>query len=228
LASTSCAARNVFLLAGIARRITGSEERVVHFHHGCWKYCDVPVYVDSTLSTEEGRIGLGPLPAENHMTEGFFYRKLIRPIIELLKQGVTPEKMALSLALGVVLGVFPALGWTTALCAAAALILRLNLAAIQIVNYFMYPLQIALIIPFFRMGEKLFGAQHFPLSVPQLYGMIHASMWEAIRALWTTTWHAVVVWGLMAPVVVGLMYVLLTPILRRVLLRQSAQPAGAT
>ena len=73
------------------------------------------------------------------MSEGFLKRRLVRPIIELLSQGVTPEKLALSLALGITLGIFPALGSTTALCAIAALVLRLNLPAIQIVNYFMYP-----------------------------------------------------------------------------------------
>ncbi len=42
--------------------------------------------------------------------EGHFRRRIARPIVELLRQGVTPEKMALSLALGVALGVFPAVG----------------------------------------------------------------------------------------------------------------------
>lgn len=148
-------------------------------------------------------------------------------MIALLKQGVTPEKLALSLALGATLGVFPALGWTTTLCAIAALALRLNLPAIQIVNYFMYPLQIALLIPFFRLGEKLFRAPHLPVSVSQIYAMIHASVWNAIKLLWTTTWHAIVVWGLSAPVLVGLIYVILTPLLRRLLRRQTAETRAA-
>jgi uncharacterized protein (DUF2062 family) len=153
------------------------------------------------------------------MSDGFLQRKLVRPILELLKQGVTPEKMALSLALGVALGIFPGIGWTTALCAIAGLVLRLNLPAIQIVNYFMYPAQIALLIPFFRAGEWLFGAPRLAISVPQMYAMIHASMWNAIRMLWTTTWHAMVVWCVVAPVLTGLLYVILTPLLRRVLRR---------
>jgi uncharacterized protein (DUF2062 family) len=152
--------------------------------------------------------------------QGFFHRKLVRPILDLLRQGVTPEKIALSLALGAALGVFPALGWTTALCAIAAIVLRLNLPAIQIVNYLMYPAQIVLLVPFFRLGEKLFRAPHLAVSAPQIYGMIHASAWNAIKLLWTTTWHAMVAWGLIAPVFVGLMYVILTPVLRRVLRRE--------
>jgi uncharacterized protein (DUF2062 family) len=153
------------------------------------------------------------------MSNGFIQRKLVRPIIDLLKQGVTPEKMALSLALGATLGIFPALGWTTALCAIAALALRLNLPAIQIVNYFIYPAQIALLIPFFRLGEWVFHAPRLAISVPQIYAMIHANVWSAIRLLWTTTWHAIVVWCVLAPVIAGIVYIILMPVLRRALRR---------
>ncbi len=156
----------------------------------------------------------------NASHDGFFQRRLVRPVIELLRQGVTPEKLALSLAFGITLGVFPVLGSTTALCAIAALAFGLNLPAIQIVNYFVYPLQIALLIPFFRLGEKLFGAQHLPLSVQQIYAMIHASMTGAIRELWTTTWHAIVVWSLTAPVAAIALYLVLASVLRRIARRK--------
>jgi uncharacterized protein (DUF2062 family) len=151
------------------------------------------------------------------MKDGFFYRRIGRPILDLLRQGVTPEKLALSLALGIAIGVFPVLGTTTALCALVALILRLNLPAIQIVNYFAYPAQIALLIPFFRAGEKLFGAPHLPLSVPQIVAAVHVSIWGATRFLWTTIWHAAVAWCLVAPFLAGLAYLALLPVLRRVL-----------
>jgi uncharacterized protein (DUF2062 family) len=161
------------------------------------------------------------------MKEGFLYRRLVRPVLDLLRQGVTPEKIALSLTLGVALGVFPVLGSTTALCALAALVLRLNLPAIQIVNYFVYPLQIGLLIPFFRLGERLFRAPHLPLSVSQIYAMIHANMWSAIRSLWTTTWHAIIVWCVVAPVFAGIAYGILAPALRRVLRKQTSPVAEA-
>jgi uncharacterized protein (DUF2062 family) len=164
------------------------------------------------------------LRAEGGMTEEFLRNRLGRPILNLLRQGVTPEKISLSVALGVALGVFPALGSTTALCATAAMVLRLNLPAIQIVNYFVYPVQIALLVPFFRLGEKLFRAPHLPISVLQIHEMIHRSAWNAIKLLWITTWHAIVAWGLIAPVLVGLIYVLLMPVLRHV----PAEQAGPT
>jgi uncharacterized protein (DUF2062 family) len=169
----------------------------------------------------------GIVSAKGGMQEGFFHRRLVRPIVDLLRQGVTPEKIALSLALGVALGVFPVLGSTTALCALAALVLRLNLPAIQIVNYFVYPLQVGLLIPFCRLGERLFRAPHLPLSVPQIYAMIHASMGNAIRSLWITTWHAVVVWCLLAPVFVAIAFAILVPALRRVLRKEAPRAIGA-
>jgi uncharacterized protein (DUF2062 family) len=161
------------------------------------------------------------------MNEGFFERRLVRPVIELLRHGVTPDKIALSIALGVALGIFPVLGSTTLLCAIAALLLRLNLPAIQVVNYFVYPLQIALLIPFYRLGEKLFRANHLPLSVPQIYAMIRASTSNAVRALWTTTWHAIVVWCFVAPLCAAVVYLILTPALRRVARRKIVPVAEA-
>src|SRR5271167_568672 len=149
----------------------------------------------------------------------FFRRRIARPIVELLRQGVTPEEMALSLALGAALGVFPVLGTTTALCALVALLWRLNLPAIQIVNYFVYPLQIVLLIPFFRTGEKLFTAQHLPLSVPLIVAAVHASFWGATRFLWTTIWHAAVAWCLIAPLFVSLAYAVLLLVLRHAVRR---------
>src|SRR5260370_4066842 len=145
--------------------------------------------------------------------EGFFKRRLVRPMFDVLRQGVTPEKIALSVELGAALGVFPALGWSPALCAIAAIVLRLNLPAIQLVNYFVYPAQIVLLVPFFRCGEKLFRVPHFPISAPQIYGLFHAGAWIAIRLLLTTILHAILVWTAIAPVFVGLVYPILLPLL---------------
>jgi hypothetical protein len=161
------------------------------------------------------------------MNDNFLRRRLVTPLLDLLRQGVTPEKLALSIVLGLILGVFPVLGSTTALCAIAALVLRLNLPAIQIVNYFVYPLQIALLIPLFRLGEKLFRAPHLPLSLQRIYAMIHANMAAAICTLWTTTWHAMAVWCLLAPVAGTLVYAALAPMLRRALHRQTQTAAGS-
>lgn len=149
------------------------------------------------------------------MMRGFWHRRLVRPIVDLLTQGITPEKIALSIAFGLVLGVFPALGWSTLLCLLLALWLKLNVPAMQLVNYLAYPLQLALLVPFLRAGESLFRAPRLASSLPQILAIVRADVWHAITSLWVATMHAIVVWALVAPVAVWVIYKILAPILKR-------------
>jgi len=146
---------------------------------------------------------------------GFFHRRLVRPIVDLFTQGITPEKVALSIAFGLVLGVFPALGWTSLLCLLVAVWLKLNVPAMQLVNYLAYPLQLVLLVPFIRAGEVLFRVPKLVISLPQILAMVRADVWHAIAALWMTTVHAIVAWTLIAPAAVYLIYKILSPILTR-------------
>ena len=57
--------------------------------------------------------------------------------------------------------------------------------------------------------------------------MIHANMGNAIHSLWTTTWHAIVVWCLVAPVCAAGIYAGLTPVLRRMVTRKITHVAEA-
>ena len=155
------------------------------------------------------------------MKQSFLYRKLILPLADLLRQGITPEKIALSLAIGICLGVFPVLGSTTALCALAAIVFRLNLPAIQLVNYLVYPLQLALIIPFIRFGEVLFSAPHVSLSLTIIFESIKRSAWQTTKTYWTSGWHAMIAWCLVGPAAIWILYMILAPLLRR-LARASA------
>lgn len=165
------------------------------------------------------------------MKQTFFYRKFVLPIIDLLRQGITPEKIALSLAFGIGLGVFPVLGSTTILCALAAILFRLNLPAIQLVNYFVYPLQLALLIPFMRFGEVLFRSPHVSLSLTIIFASIKRSAWQATKTYWTSGWHAMLAWCLVGPVAIWIIYLALVPTLRKLALVSGSilkQSSGAS
>ena len=71
--------------------------------------------------------------------------------------GLSSESVALILAVGLVLGVFPVFGCPTLLCAMAAVVLRINLPAIQVVNQLTSPLQLALLVPLARVGARIMG-----------------------------------------------------------------------
>lgn len=149
------------------------------------------------------------------MTTIWLRRRILSPIIDLLRQGISPEKIALSIALGVTLGVTPVLGSTSILCLLTAIVLRLNLPSIQLVNYFAYPLQFALLIPFMRLGEWIFSDQPSQITVARIVGLIRADVWSAIAILWTATMHALVAWFALGSLASLVMYLLLAPTLRK-------------
>ena len=146
---------------------------------------------------------------------GFLYRRTVAPVVALLTQGITPEKIALSLSVGLVLGVFPVLGSTTFLCTVAAVIFRLNLPAIQLVNYLVYPLQLLFVVPFIRMGEILFHASPLKLSLSQMLALARADLLHAISVLWLAGLHAASAWILIGPPIIFVLYLVLARSLRR-------------
>lgn len=145
----------------------------------------------------------------------FLQKRLVRPILQLLTQGITPEKIALSLAFGIMLGVFPVMGTTSLLCLIAALLFRLNIAAVQLVNVLVYPLWFALLIPFIRVGERLFGVPPLAMSGSQMLGLAHANFLHSTGVLWWTALRAAAAWMLVGPAGIIVLYLILVPIIRR-------------
>jgi uncharacterized protein (DUF2062 family) len=151
----------------------------------------------------------------NSMGSSLWRRHLVAPLLDLLRQGITPDKIALSISLGIALGVFPVLGSTTVLCTVAAALLRLNLPAIQVVNWFTYPLQLALFLPLLRRGALLTGAQPVPFSLARIFDLIRENLWGAITTFWQATLGAIAIWLILGPITAAILYVLLAPLLRR-------------
>ena len=144
----------------------------------------------------------------------FLQRRLVVPLLALLRQGVTPEKLALSLGLGTAIGLIPILGVSTVLCAVAAVILRLNMPAIQLVNYLLTPLQLILIIPLLRLGEWLVNAPRFPITLESAQALLSHGAFHAVQVLASAIAHATLAWILLAPVVALVLYHILEPALR--------------
>jgi uncharacterized protein (DUF2062 family) len=79
--------------------------------------------------------------------------------------GLSPTTIALILAVGLVLGVFPVYGCPTVLCVLAAIVLRLNLPAVQLINQLVLPLQLVLLVPLNRFGARV-ASGSAALSLP--------------------------------------------------------------
>jgi uncharacterized protein (DUF2062 family) len=160
--------------------------------------------------------------AKSGGVRAFLRRRLIEPILDLLRQGVTPEKIALSLAFGLGVGIFPVLGVSTILCTLIAIVLKLNLPAIQLVNYLASPLQIVLIIPFVRVGEHLLGLAPQPLSITEGFRLMAVGVVHAVTVLWDAIVHAAVGWIFIGPVVIFVLYRVFRPLLQEALNRRAA------
>ncbi|MBP7831345.1 MAG: DUF2062 domain-containing protein [Kiritimatiellae bacterium] len=126
--------------------------------------------------------------------DGYFRRKVGIPLLNLFRQGITPEKIAQCLVLGAVISVFPVLGTTTVLCAVAAVRLKLNLPAIQAVNWLFGGVQLALIWPFLRLGEWVFRAEPLPFSPAELAARLKEHPWEFLQSFQAAVLYAVAGW----------------------------------
>ena len=109
------------------------------------------------------------------------------------------EEAALILVLGLALGTFPVVGCPTLFCAIAALTLRLNATALQLVNQLSSPIQLALLLLFVRIGWHV----ALPASAPAFW-KTGALMLQAITG-----------WCLISIPCALLLYVALLFVLRR-------------
>ena len=137
-------------------------------------------------------------------------------VLEWLKCGTAPRQLAFTLALGFAIGCIPLLGVTTAICALLAIVLRLNMPAIQAANWVAMPLQVVLLIPFLRLGQWMFTSQAMVFSRQDLLASIEAAPWHAVVQMGSLFGHGVLAWLVTAGPALLLMTLLLTPLMHRV------------
>lgn len=135
-------------------------------------------------------------------------------VAQWLRQGMSPRRLALTLALGFAIGCIPVIGVPTVLCAALALLLGLNQPAIQAANYAAMPLQLILIVPFMRLGRWLVPTG--PASAHQAEWLQHTIVaGPAVHMGWLAS-QALFGWMLVAIPAVMLLWLPLTLMLRRI------------
>ena len=141
-------------------------------------------------------------------------RWIVNPVMGLLRRGADPEKLAWSLALGLVVGVNPLLGSTTVVVLGLAAALRLNLVASQVGNHAVYPVQILMFPVFIKLGAVAFKTEKLPLEGHALWYAVKHHPWDTTRLLWSWEWHALVVWAVVAVVAVPAIALGIRPVLR--------------
>ena len=124
---------------------------------------------------------------------------VLKPLLRLLRGGVTPRRLAWSLALGIVIGINPSVGITTILVVLLAWVFGLSQVASQIGTHVVAPLHLLLFIPFMQLGVHIFHTRHLPFDRHEIHRLSHHPL-TMVHAMWQWQWHALVVWGLISAV----------------------------
>lgn len=162
-----------------------------------------------------------PPPSAVPPPRHWWQRRLLDPLLGLLRQGLTPHQLALTVALATASGLVPMLGVTTFMASFLALRLRLNVAATLLVAHLWSPLQLLLIIPLLRQGGRLWGGPApADLTLERLRYLLSHDVLAALALLWHALLGALLIWAGAMLVLVPVLYFALRPVLRRFMREQ--------
>jgi len=111
---------------------------------------------------------------------------------------MTAEKVALTLAIGLCIGIMPLIGLTTGLLAIIAVIFRLNMLALQAINYTVYIIQIVLFVPFLKLGQFIFQLPALPFNLNNIIDKFRSSFIDTFLSVWQINLMGILVWLLLA------------------------------
>ncbi len=154
----------------------------------------------------------------------FWQRRVMAPLRAQLTQGVTPERLALTIGVGTACSLLPFLGFTSLLNLGVGLALRLNQPILQTLNQALGPLQLALILGYVRVGEWLWQAPPMPISPATIIASFREDPGAFLTRFGWTGVHAASAWVLSVPLIVAAIYFPLRPVLRRFGARGTSRP----
>ena len=137
----------------------------------------------------------------------FWQRRVREPIIALFTQGITPDRVALTLAVGTACSLFPFLGFTSLLNLGVGLWLRLNQPILQTLNQLLGPVHLVMIVLYVRLGEWLWRMQDDRFTVGEMLRVFReASLGEFLHHFGWAGIHAFTAWALTTPLLIAVVY----------------------
>ena len=133
----------------------------------------------------------------------------------MLSTGITPPKLALTVALGFVIGIMPFFGMASLLCTLLGLRLKLNIPALLLICYLSGPFHVLLYLPYIQLGIWMFNADEFRFSFDEILSMLRNDWFKALSKLWLANLLGIIAWLLSGGPIMGLIYVLMLPVFRK-------------
>jgi uncharacterized protein (DUF2062 family) len=156
--------------------------------------------------------------------KNYLKRKLVSPLLGLLTMGLSPTKLALTVALGFVVGIMPLLGVATLVCTALGYRFKLNIPALLLICYLAGPFHLVLYLPFIKLGIWITGASDFRMSFDEILNLFRDDWLMALNKIWLANMLGVMAWALVSLPLGLLIYFSLKPLLRRMLYRRPRRP----
>jgi len=126
-----------------------------------------------------------------------FTNKILIPFRLVPKDGLTAEKLALSITIGIISGIFPVIGMTTFISLVLTMLFRQNLLVVQSVQWILALFQVLLIIPFMQFGAYLLS-QNVHISMLQINNAFHHGVMSGIKTVGIFHLYAILTWLILA------------------------------
>lgn len=140
-------------------------------------------------------------------------RWVYEPIRQQLTQGTSPHKIAQAIAFGVTIGIFPIIGSTTLISLMIGVPLKLNQPILQAFKTLATPLQWALILGFYRVGEWAFHIEPVSLSIPVMIEEFAAAPGPFFAKYGITALGGIGVWIIALPFMLAAIYFSTRPLI---------------
>lgn len=124
--------------------------------------------------------------------------RILIPFRIIPKEGFTPEKLALSVTIGIVAGLFPVIGFTTLLGLALTAAFRQNIALVQSVSWLLSLVQLLLIIPLMRMGALLWDQQNIHITLGQMELAFQPGILSGLETIGIFHLYGILAWIILA------------------------------
>lgn len=141
--------------------------------------------------------------------------KYLVPFRLIPEGGIPPDKMAFSITLGVVTGVFPVLGATTAISLLLTMLFRQNILVVQSVQWVMAMLQVILIVPFMQLGAIILKARSVDISLHQISLSFQQGFFTGIKTIGVLHLYAIFTWTLLSIPVAFILYYFFRAVFRK-------------
>jgi uncharacterized protein (DUF2062 family) len=127
-----------------------------------------------------------------------FKNKILVPFRLLPAEGLSADKLALSITIGIIAGMFPVIGATTVLSLLLTMFFRQNLLVVQSVQWVMALAQILLIIPFMQLGAFILNAQTITISIEQINTAFQPGIISGLKTVGIFHLYAILTWTILS------------------------------